>query len=297
MVRRLNRHQNHFIGIGAQRAGTSWLYENLMQHPAILLPIKETHFFSRKFNWSKGINSYWSIYKNKGKNYCVTGELSTSYLYSKNAIPRIFEWRPDVKIILSVRDRTSRTISAFFNYKLSGEIPIDASFSEAIRLKPDIIDFSLYGKYLDIHFETLSKMPLFLVRLERASASPQTIFTDIFEFIGIDPTFIPKSAGKKINSSKIARSPLLERKIFLLAEKIKEAKYFKLISILKFLNVHNFFHLFNSKNITLEKKNSLKIDVHKACHEIFENDEIIFNNIVNKLEKMATSECAKVFRL
>lgn len=297
MVRRLNRHHNHFIGIGAQRAGTSWLYENLRQHPAILLPIKETHFFSRKFNWSKGIHSYWSIYENKGKNHRVTGELSTSYLYSKNAIPRIFEWRPDVKIILSIRDRTSRTISAFFNYKLSGEIPRDASFSEAIKLKPDIIDFSLYGKYLEIHFDTLSKMPLFLVRLERASASPQIIFKDIYEFIGLDSSFISRSAGKKINSSKIARSALLERKIFLLAEKIRAAKYFKLISILKHLNIHNFFHLFNSKNIALEKQNSLRTEVHEMCHEIFENDDIIFNNVVNKLEKIATSEYPKVFRL
>ena len=35
-----------FIGIGAQKAGTTWLYDMLAQNPAIWLPpLKEVHFF------------------------------------------------------------------------------------------------------------------------------------------------------------------------------------------------------------------------------------------------------------
>ena len=38
-----------FLGVGAQRSGTSWLYKNLGQHPQIWLPpIKELHYFSSK---------------------------------------------------------------------------------------------------------------------------------------------------------------------------------------------------------------------------------------------------------
>lgn len=37
-----------FIGIGAQRSGTSWLYRHLGEHPELWLPpIKEIHFFDR----------------------------------------------------------------------------------------------------------------------------------------------------------------------------------------------------------------------------------------------------------
>jgi len=37
-----------FIGIGAQRAGTTWLWKNLEVHPGISLPpLKEIHYFSR----------------------------------------------------------------------------------------------------------------------------------------------------------------------------------------------------------------------------------------------------------
>jgi len=40
----------NFLCIGAQKAGTSWLYKNLGIHPEIWLPaIKEIHYFDRKF--------------------------------------------------------------------------------------------------------------------------------------------------------------------------------------------------------------------------------------------------------
>lgn len=39
-----------FLGIGAQRAGTTWLNANLQQHPDIWLPfIKELHYFDRTY--------------------------------------------------------------------------------------------------------------------------------------------------------------------------------------------------------------------------------------------------------
>jgi hypothetical protein len=39
-----------FIGIGAQKAGTTWLYRNLQGHPQIWMPKKEVHFFYQKIN-------------------------------------------------------------------------------------------------------------------------------------------------------------------------------------------------------------------------------------------------------
>ena len=39
-----------FIGIGAQKAGTTWLYRNLRNHPGIWIPRKEVHYFDHKIN-------------------------------------------------------------------------------------------------------------------------------------------------------------------------------------------------------------------------------------------------------
>ena len=40
----------HFLCIGAQKAGTSWLFNQLQEHPAIWMPpVKELHFFDHLF--------------------------------------------------------------------------------------------------------------------------------------------------------------------------------------------------------------------------------------------------------
>jgi hypothetical protein len=39
-----------FIGIGAQKAGTTWLYRNLREHPQIWMPKKEVHYFDQRIN-------------------------------------------------------------------------------------------------------------------------------------------------------------------------------------------------------------------------------------------------------
>jgi sulfotransferase family protein len=46
-----------FIGIGAQKAGTTWLHRNLQAHPKIHMPRKEVHYFDRKINDHSGILS------------------------------------------------------------------------------------------------------------------------------------------------------------------------------------------------------------------------------------------------
>src|SRR3712207_5758356 len=37
----------HFLGIGAQKAGTTWLHAQLQRHPQVLVPVphKEWHYF------------------------------------------------------------------------------------------------------------------------------------------------------------------------------------------------------------------------------------------------------------
>ena len=46
-----------FIGIGAQKAGTTWLHRNLQAHPQIHMPRKEVHYFDRKIQDHSGVLS------------------------------------------------------------------------------------------------------------------------------------------------------------------------------------------------------------------------------------------------
>jgi hypothetical protein len=47
-----------FVGIGAQKAGTTWLYRNLQAHPEVWMPpIKELHYFDEKVELEGGFLS------------------------------------------------------------------------------------------------------------------------------------------------------------------------------------------------------------------------------------------------
>ncbi len=38
-----------FLGIGAQKSGTTWLYQNLAAHPQVWMPpVKELHYLDHK---------------------------------------------------------------------------------------------------------------------------------------------------------------------------------------------------------------------------------------------------------
>src|SRR5690606_11946368 len=65
-----------FICIGAQKSGTTWLYENLKLHPDIFMPDKkELHYFNLNYHTSL---AYYNSYFEKDSNR-IKGEITPAY--------------------------------------------------------------------------------------------------------------------------------------------------------------------------------------------------------------------------
>ena len=99
-----------FLGIGAGKSGTTWLYANLKNHPELYLPeVKELHYFAGS-NFHQSVSAYLKFFKpGLGK---VKGEISPSY--ATIPLPRIrFIHRliPDLKIIFLLRNPVDRAWS------------------------------------------------------------------------------------------------------------------------------------------------------------------------------------------
>src|SRR5690349_18634828 len=70
----------NYIILGAQKAGTTTIYDNLIKHPAVRpCDIKEVHFFDK--NWQKGENWYRGHIPLKLQTSEITGEGSPYYLF------------------------------------------------------------------------------------------------------------------------------------------------------------------------------------------------------------------------
>ena len=122
-----------YLFIGAQKTGSTSFISYMNQHPDIYCK-KEIHYFDIKYN-EKDFNWYEKHFKTK-KN--IVGEKSSSYLLDKRAINRIYNYNPNIKLIIFLREPIQRAYSHFnmnFN-KIRGNI--NKIFNKDINKQKDI---------------------------------------------------------------------------------------------------------------------------------------------------------------
>jgi len=113
-----------FMIIGAQKAGTTSLHYYLSQHASLIgSRPKEVNFFSHDNNFEKGINWYRQAFVNiKSPLKKLTSfEATPEYLYRKNVAERLYQFNPDLKVVILLRDPVKRAFSAWNMYKYFGE--------------------------------------------------------------------------------------------------------------------------------------------------------------------------------
>ena len=101
-----------FLVAGAQKAGTTALFDYLSEIPALELPaVKEAHFFDDedKVDWAAPIYApYHALFRHPDR---LWGEATPIYLYWPNALERIRIYNPAMKLILLFRDPVERAWS------------------------------------------------------------------------------------------------------------------------------------------------------------------------------------------
>lgn len=101
-----------FLVAGAQKAGTTALFDYLAEIPALELPgIKEAHFFDEegKLDWdAPDYAPYHALFGDPDR---MWGEATPIYLYWPNALERIRAYNPAMKLILLFRDPIERAWS------------------------------------------------------------------------------------------------------------------------------------------------------------------------------------------
>lgn len=107
-----------FFCLGAQKAGTSTLFNILNQHPQIYMPIqKELHFFERDERFANGINWYQNTYFPNAGNDSICGDFTPESIFFESVPERILDTiGKDAKFILILRNPIDR---AFSHYKMS----------------------------------------------------------------------------------------------------------------------------------------------------------------------------------
>jgi len=217
-----NKEGPDFIGVGAQKSGTSWIYSCLYEHPEIYIRVKEIHFFSRERNWSKGRDWYENFFSDCPPN-CITGEYSTSYLYDEKTPKRIYNWYPQTKIIACLRNPVDRAYSNYLNDIKGGDLSSDLTFSQALKDHPEYVDQGMYAKQLKRFYSLFPKEQVLVLIYENIRSDPKQFIQLVYKFLGVDSTFVPSMLKSRVNVARIPKSNKLEKfmnKISLTFQKI-----------------------------------------------------------------------------
>lgn len=218
------RRMPDFLIIGAQKCGTTSLFNYLVQHPDIGEPHrKEISYFSYKFcRGSSWYKSFFPIFiPGLKQDFLITGEATTEYICYPNSAKRVAQAMPNLKLITLLRNPVDRAYSHYHHTKRMGMESL--SFEEAItkedervsRYKKKILEDKNYY-HINYHYYTylsrgiyadqikdwpqlFNQEQILVLKSEDFFNRPSKTFKQVLEFLEL-PSWEPKQY-KQLNSN------------------------------------------------------------------------------------------------
>ncbi len=217
-----------FLGIGAQKAGTTWLHSNLARHPDLFLPAaKELHWFD--WNWHRSPAAYARWFREAGTR--LRGEITPAYaILPPSQIAMAAQLMPQVRVIFIMRDPIERAWSqAQMNLLRHGgrtlESIADAAWREHLS-SPAVIERSRYAAALDRWGRQVPASRILTAFFEEISSDPRALLGRICAFLEVDPLHESLLAGAAsvVNAGESAAMPAVARETLRehLAEELRE---------------------------------------------------------------------------
>ena len=181
-----------FIGVGVQKAGTSWLAACLNEHPQVRIPIKETGFFT---DWYEvGVERYGEKLGEGTMSWQVVGEFSTKYFHVPGTAERIWMSFPFAKILVVLRNPVDRFESVWKHQRMRGRV---VDFEQAFE----------WSKYADRLEEWLKWFPeMKVVLYESLVGRPEYWIRELYRWLGVETEFRPGILRVRVNRSIGVRS-------------------------------------------------------------------------------------------
>ena len=173
-----------FVGIGAQKAGTTWWFDLLLGHPGITshpAAHKERHFFDRFGAQPMGpsdIARYHGWFPRPAGS--VTGEWTPDYMAYPWVPPLLRRAAPDTRLLVLLRDPVERFRSGLA-HELRAGYPVDA------RSVADAVGRGFYHRALGDWLAHFDADRLLVLQYEACVHDPEAGLERTFRHLGLDP--------------------------------------------------------------------------------------------------------------
>lgn len=198
----------HFVIVGAQRCGTTFLHRYLARHPEIEMaePVQpEPKFFLRDdLDDDTAIDLYRRRFFGRKPRARRLGEKSTSYLEFESVAARLERLLPGVQVVVVLRDPVDRAVS---HVSFSQDRGLERrSLGEALcpggpqppAWNPDEVSVDpfayvrrgRYIDYLDAYLRHIERCRIHVLVFEEMISSEAPLL-GLLEFLGVDPGLAP----------------------------------------------------------------------------------------------------------
>ncbi len=186
-----------FVGIGVQKAGTSWWYELVADHPGVWARDdvhKERHFFAplaaEPFGAEEASRYAGWFPRPAGT---ITGEWTPDYLAYPWVPPLLHRAAPDTRLLVMVRDPVERFRSGLSFRLAMGAPDTEATLADAVR-------HGFYAAGLNRFLDWFPKEQVLVLQYERCAAEPAGQLAATYRFLGL-PDHVPSDLRRSVNVS------------------------------------------------------------------------------------------------
>lgn len=177
-----------FLGIGAQKAGTTWLYEQLRQHPQLAFPLgKEAHFWNRAHDASQVADYLQRLAATEAP----AGEITPAYgMLPLATIREIHAHAPQLRLIYIMRNPLHRAWSAALMALERAEMRIEEASDQWFIDHFHSAGSRQRGDYATCLRNWRAVFPdeqLLVLRFEEIAAAPEALLKRCFEHLGVAP--------------------------------------------------------------------------------------------------------------
>lgn len=187
--------------IGVNKAGTSWLYYLLDQHPDIFMSaVKELYFFGDfDDNGPDDLDAYHAHFPFE-EPYRYFGEATVMYYRSAQAAREIQAYNPDAKLLAIVRDPIQRLHSQFRYHKQLGLVDETTTLEKVLNgSNPRFVQDSHYEETLPVYTERFGSNQFKIVSLEEGRNDPEALWTELHAFLDLPPAPFPSMDDRPEN--------------------------------------------------------------------------------------------------
>jgi hypothetical protein len=178
----------NFLGIGAQKAGTTWLFQMLKQHPEIGFPIqKEAHYWNRKYP-DTPVEKYLANFQDPK---LIEGEITPAYAFLDiDTISLIHQYNPELKLVYLIRNPIDRAWSSAKMALARAEMELaeasDQWFIDHFNSKGSLLRGD-YQQCISNWREVFDEQQLLVLNFDDIQRAPEKLLNDCCNHLSVPP--------------------------------------------------------------------------------------------------------------